>query len=72
MIDHGLLGDIVTEGAHVMSHGIEYWHPNPDFFFLPEAGPMLEIMSYYVPNLTQFFWPVKRVAALTSSFRIIT
>ena len=66
-IDEGLVGDIVTGTCHVMSHGMEHWHPNPDFFFLPGAGPVLDVGPYYVTNLIQLIGPVKRVAALTSS-----
>ncbi len=46
---------------------MEHWHPNPDFFFLPGAGPMLDLGPYYVANLINFLGPVRRVAALTSS-----
>jgi len=67
LIDKGALGDIVSGTAHFMSHGMEHWHPNPDFFFLPGAGPMLDIGPYYVTNLIQLIGPVKRVAALTSA-----
>ena len=67
LIDQGALGNIVSGTAHVMSHGMEHWHPNPDFFFLPGAGPMLDIGPYYVTNLIQLIGPVKRVAALTSA-----
>ncbi|MAI58647.1 MAG: oxidoreductase [Rhodobacteraceae bacterium] len=67
LIDKGALGDIVSGTAHVMSHGMEHWHPNPDFFFLPGAGPMLDIGPYYVTNLIQLIGPVKQVAALTSA-----
>ena len=49
---------------HVMSHGMEHWHPNPDFFFQPGAGPVLDVGPYYVANLIQLIGPVKRVAAL--------
>ncbi|WP_370320909.1 Gfo/Idh/MocA family protein [Oricola sp.] len=66
-IDEGLVGDIVAGTCHVMSHGMEHWHPNPDFFFLPGAGPVLDVGPYYVTNLIQLIGPVKRVAALTSS-----
>ena len=65
-IDAGKVGDIVGGTAHVMSHGMEHWHPNPDFFFLPGGGPMLDLGPYYVTNLIQLIGPVKRVAALTS------
>lgn len=66
LIDDGAVGRIVAGTAHVMSRGMEMWHPNPDFFFQPGAGPMLDIGPYYVTNLIQFLGPVARVAALTS------
>ena len=66
-IDAGQIGDVVAGTAHVMSHGMEHWHPNPDFFFLPGAGPMLDIGPYYVTNLVQLLGPVRRVGALTST-----
>ena len=66
-LDEGAVGDIVAGTAHVMSHGMEDWHPNPDFFFLPGAGPMLDIGPYYVTNLVQLLGPVKRVAALSTA-----
>ena len=50
-----------------MSHGMEHWHPNPDFFFQPGAGPVLDIGPYYVSDLIQLIGPVKRVGALTST-----
>ncbi|WP_299286109.1 Gfo/Idh/MocA family oxidoreductase [uncultured Tateyamaria sp.] len=66
-IDEGAIGNVISGTAHVMSHGLEHWHPNPDFFFLPGAGPMLDIGPYYVTNLIQLIGPVKKVAALTST-----
>lgn len=67
MIDDGTLGKITSGTAFVMSHGMEHWHPNPDFFFLPGAGPVLDIGPYYVTNLVQLIGPVRRVVALTST-----
>ncbi|MGI9391066.1 MAG: Gfo/Idh/MocA family protein [Boseongicola sp.] len=67
ILDAGTIGQVVAGSAHVMSGGMEHWHPNPDFFFLPGAGPVLDIGPYYVTNLIQLIGPVKRVAALTSS-----
>ncbi|WP_299201590.1 Gfo/Idh/MocA family oxidoreductase [uncultured Tateyamaria sp.] len=66
-LDAGQIGDVVAGTAHVMSHGMEHWHPNPDFFFLPGAGPMLDIGPYYVTNLIQLLGPVRRVGALTTT-----
>ncbi|WP_417684102.1 Gfo/Idh/MocA family protein [Roseibium sp.] len=65
-IDDGRVGKITAGTCHVMSHGMEHWHPNPDFFFLPGGGPILDLGPYYIANLVNLVGPVKRVAALTS------
>ena len=67
LIDDGALGTITAGTAYVMSHGMENWHPNPDFFFLPGAGPVLDVGPYYVADLINLIGPVKRVAALTNT-----
>lgn len=67
LIDEGKIGTITAGGAAVLNHGMEHWHPNPDFFFLPGAGPMLDLGPYYVTNLIHLIGPVRRVGALTSS-----
>ena len=46
---------------------MEHWHPNPDFFFQPGAGPVLDIGPYYITNLIQLIGPVKRVTALAAT-----
>ena len=66
-IDEGIVGEIIAGSAHFMSHGMEHWHPNPDFFFLPGGGPILDVGPYYITNLVQLIGPVKRVAALTTA-----
>jgi len=67
LVDSGKLGRITSGTAYVMGHGMEHWHPNPDFFFKPGAGPVLDIGPYYVHNLVQLIGPVKRVAALANT-----
>lgn len=67
LIDEGAIGTVTSGTAHVMSHGMEHWHPNPDFFFLPGGGPMFDLGPYYIADLINLIGPVKRVAALTSS-----
>jgi predicted dehydrogenase len=66
LVDSGKLGRITSGTCHVMSHGMEHWHPNPDFFFVEGGGPILDLGPYYISNLVQLIGPVKRVAALTS------
>ncbi|MGL6208785.1 MAG: Gfo/Idh/MocA family protein [Paracoccaceae bacterium] len=69
LIDEGRIGTIAAGGAGVLNKGMEHWHPNPDFFFLPGAGPMLDLGPYYVANLINLIGPVRRVGALTSMAR---
>jgi predicted dehydrogenase len=66
LVDSGKLGRITSGSCHVMSHGMEHWHPNPDFFFQPGGGPILDLGPYYISNLVQLIGPVRRVAALAS------
>src|SRR6185369_8504553 len=69
IIDSKQLGKIMSGTTHVMSRGMEHWHPNPDFFFQVGAGPVLDIGPYYVTDLIQLIGPVKRVTAFTGSAR---
>lgn len=68
-IDAGGIGRITSGACYVMGPGMEMWHPNPDFFFLPGGGPILDMGPYYIANLINLIGPVKRVAALTSRAR---
>lgn len=67
IIDSGAVGKITSGTCFVMSHGMEDWHPNPDFFFLPGGGPILDLGPYYIANLVQLLGPVARVTALTAT-----
>ena len=67
LIDDGTVGTVTSGTAFVMGHGMEDWHPNPDFFYQPGAGPVLDIGPYYVTNLVQLLGPVNRVGALSST-----
>jgi predicted dehydrogenase len=66
IVDSGAIGRITSGTCYVMSHGMEHWHPNPDFFFKVGGGPVLDVGPYYVANLIQLIGPVRRVAALSS------
>ncbi len=66
-LDEGKAGRIIGGTCHVMSHGMEAWHPNPDFFFQPGGGPVLDLGPYYITNLVQLIGPVKAVTAMASA-----
>ncbi|WP_071799375.1 Gfo/Idh/MocA family protein [Natronohydrobacter thiooxidans] len=67
LIDSGRLGKISSGTCFVQSPGMEMWHPNPDFFFQPGGGPILDLGPYYISNLVQLLGPVKRVTAMSMS-----
>ena len=63
-VDEGRIGRVTGGSAHIMSRGMESWHPNPDFFFQPGAGPVLDVGPYYLTDLVQILGPVRSVAAM--------
>ena len=69
LVDGGRIGRVTSATAHVMSHGMEHWHPNPDFFYKGGAGPVLDVGPYYLTALVQLLGPVERVAAMSATPR---
>jgi len=67
IVDSGEIGTITTGNAAIQGHGPESWHPSPDFFYQPGAGPIMDMGPYYFANLINLLGPVRRVGALTSS-----
>ncbi|MEM5470979.1 Gfo/Idh/MocA family oxidoreductase [Hoeflea sp. AS60] len=66
LVETGAAGRITGGTCHVLSPGMEHWHPNPDFFFKPGGGPILDLGPYYISNLVQLIGPVVRVTAMSS------
>ena len=66
LVDSDRVGAIVGGSCHFMNHGLEDWHPDPDFFYQPGGGPVLDMGPYYISNLVQLIGPVSRVVAMTS------
>ena len=65
-LDAGAIGRPVGGSVVVMSHGMETWHPNPEFFYKSGGGPVLDIGPYYITQLVNLLGPVQRVAGLAS------
>lgn len=65
IIDSGRIGKVISGSATVLGHGMEHWHPNPNFYFIKGGGPVLDMGPYYVTDLVQLLGPVARVAATT-------
>jgi predicted dehydrogenase len=67
IVDEGAIGRILSGTAFVMSHGMEHWHPDPEFFFKPGGGPVLDVGPYYITTLVNLIGPVARVQAVTGA-----
>lgn len=67
LVDSGRVGKVSSGTCFVQSPGMEMWHPNPDFFFKPGGGPILDLGPYYISNLVQLLGPVARVTAMSMS-----
>jgi predicted dehydrogenase len=61
-IDAGRIGRPIAGSVFFASHGMEHWHPNPEFFFKRGGGPMLDVGPYYITQLVNLLGPVARVA----------
>ena len=61
LIDAGLIGEPVAATGAMQSRGPEGWHPDPEFFYQPGAGPMFDMGPYYLTALTSLLGPVRRV-----------
>ncbi|WP_206922681.1 Gfo/Idh/MocA family protein [Alicyclobacillus suci] len=65
LIDDGWIGQPVAATAFMVGHGVESWHPNPDFFYQPGGGPMFDMGPYYLTALVNLLGPVRRLTGLT-------
>ncbi len=61
MIDEGVIGDPVAGTAFMMVPGHESWHPNPDFYYKPGGGPLMDMGPYYLTDLINLLGPVASV-----------
>jgi predicted dehydrogenase len=57
----GTLGEPVAATTIVYGHGHESWHGNPDYFYKPGGGPVLDGAPYFIGALVALLGPVARV-----------
>ncbi|MDH7570273.1 MAG: Gfo/Idh/MocA family oxidoreductase, partial [Armatimonadota bacterium] len=75
LVDDGTIGRPIAAAAFMLSHGPESWHPDPEFFYQPGAGPMFDMGPYYLTALINLMGPIRRVtgsAQTTFPERVIT
>lgn len=63
LMDAAAVGTIVSGTAAFLSHGMEHWHPNPDFFYQSGGGPVLDMGPYHLSALIALLGPIRRVNA---------
>jgi predicted dehydrogenase len=68
-IDDGLIGRPIAATATMMTPGHERWHPNPDFYYVPGGGPLLDMGPYYISSLITMLGPVRSVIGAASRTR---
>ncbi|MBR6772296.1 MAG: Gfo/Idh/MocA family oxidoreductase [Clostridia bacterium] len=59
LIDDGYIGTPIGAAAYMTCHGHESWHPDPEFYYEPGGGPMLDMGPYYTTALINLLGPVK-------------
>ena len=67
LIDDGAIGEPVAAVAFMTGHGPEGWHPDPEFFYKPGAGPMFDMGPYYLTALVSLLGPIARVTGSARS-----
>jgi predicted dehydrogenase len=68
-IDDGVIGSPIAATATMVTPGHERWHPNPDFYYQPGGGPLLDMGPYYVSALVTLLGPVVSVIGAASHTR---
>jgi predicted dehydrogenase len=68
-IDEGVIGTPVAATATMVTPGPERWHPDPDFYYQPGGGPLLDMGPYYVTALVTLLGPVTSVIGTSSRAR---
>ena len=64
LLRDGRLGEALAVMSFMARQGPETWHPNPEIFYSPGGGPLLDIGPYYVTHLVCLLGPVRRVAGM--------
>lgn len=60
-IDRGMIGEPLAANAFMLGFGPEWWHPNPEIFYGPGAGPLFDMGPYYLTALAFLLGPARSV-----------
>jgi predicted dehydrogenase len=68
-VDSGQIGTPIAAFATMVTPGHERWHHQPDFYYRPGGGPLLDMGPYYVTALVHLLGPVESVVGMASHLR---
>ncbi|NYV77388.1 Gfo/Idh/MocA family protein, partial [Streptomyces sp. UH6] len=68
-VERGEIGTPVAATAFMTTPGHELWHPDPEFYYRPGGGPLLDMGPYYLTALVLMLGPVRRVTGLSAAPR---
>jgi len=66
LIEQGWIGTPIAASAHMMCHGHESWHPDPEFYYQTGGGPMFDMGPYYLSAMVNLLGPVASVTGSTA------
>ena len=61
-IDRGLIGEPIAANGFMLGSGPEWWHPNPEGFYGPGAGPLFDMGPYYLTTLVHLLGPARSIS----------
>ena len=61
-IDRGLIGEPIAANGFMLGFGPEWWHPNPESFYGPGAGPLFDMGPYYLTTLVHLLGPARSIS----------
>ena len=69
VLDEGRIGRPIAASATMVTPGHERWHPDPDFYYAPGGGPLLDMGPYYISALVTILGPVASTIGAASRTR---
>ncbi|BEL01887.1 Gfo/Idh/MocA family oxidoreductase [Actinoplanes sichuanensis] len=69
-VDAGAIGRPLSAVAVMATPGHERWHHQPDFYYLPGGGPLLDMGPYYLTALVHLLGPIVAVTGAASRLRV--
>lgn len=67
LIDEGVIGKVVGGRFTVPGHGMETWHPDPDFYYQRGGGPLLDMGPYYITAMVNLLGAVREVVGYSNT-----